>query len=613
MDGLFRSCPSAFQGELPKKMYYSDEVIEEVRTANDIVDVISEYAGLKKAGNSYKCCCPFHSEKTPSFTVSREKQMYHCFGCGVGGNVYTFIMKHENYTFPEAIEYLAKRAGISLPEKEMTDDEKKKQSRKAMLYEINKSAAAYFHYLLTKTDRGKLGYKYYKERGFTDETIARFGLGYADIYRDDLYKYLKSKGYSLELMRAAGLVLYDEKKGAHDRFWNRVMVPITDINGKIIAFGGRVLGDAKPKYINTEETELYQKSRTLFAMNIARHSRKKGVILCEGYMDVISMHQAGYDNAVASLGTAFTSQQAGLIKRYTSDVYLAYDGDEAGVKAAMRAIGILRDLDMSQKVIDLSPHKDPDEFIKCEGLEAYDERVRDATLGRIFEIQVIEKDYDLNNPEDKTRFMKAAGRLLAGIGDSTERSNYIDTVAMKYYVNRDELAKIVTEVGMAGLGETSLSSLRPTEPEEIWRPKQQTKKEKNPAEENEKYLLTLMVNEQYLFDKLARVISEKDFTEDIIKDVAVSIYDQYREKGEVVPANILNKFSDAESQEKVSEIFTKELEFDTTPSMLEKVLTDLIIKIKMNNIDKALKNGENISQIELARKKNEINKIKIKL
>lgn len=596
-------------------MYYSDEIVEEVRLANDITEVISEYVGLKKSGNSYKCCCPFHSEKTPSFTVSREKQMYHCFGCGVGGNVFTFVMKYENYTFPEAIEYLAKRAGISLPEQEMTEAEKKKQSWKSMLYEVNKSAAAYFHYLLTKTERGKLGYKYYKERGYTDETIAKFGLGYADIYRDDLYRYLKSKGYSGELMRAAGLVKFDEKDGPQDNFWNRVMVPITDINGKIIAFGGRVLGDAKPKYINTKETDIFNKRRNLFAMNIARHSKRKGVILCEGYMDVIAMHQAGYDNAVASLGTAFTEGQAGLIKRYTSEVYLAYDSDEAGTNAAMKAIGILRGLDMSQKVIDLSPHKDPDEFIKCEGLEAYDERVRNAMLGRMFEIKVIEKDFDLNNPEDKTLFMKAAGRLLAGIEDKTERSNYIDTVASNYYVNRDELARIVTEVGLAGLAESSLSEgIGREEPEEIPRRVQNRgKKEVNPAEENEKYLLTLMVNEQYLFDKLAKVISEKDFTEEVISGVAKTIFEQYREKGEVVPATILSSFPDTESQEKVSEIFTKDFEFDTTPSILEKVITDLVIKIKMNNIDKALKSGESISQIELARKKNDIRKIKIKL
>ena len=227
-------------------MYYSDEIVEEVRSQSDIVDVISEYTGLKRAGNSYKCCCPFHNEKTPSFVVSREKQMYHCFGCGVGGNVYTFVMKYEGMTFPEAIQYLAKRAGIELPEEELSEEDKKRKSWRAKLYEINLDAAGYFHYLLTKTERGKVGYKYYKDRGFTDETISKFGLGYADIYRDDLYKYLKSKDYSDELMKAAGLVKFDERDGPTDQFWNRVIVPITDIGGKVIAFGGRVLGEARP-------------------------------------------------------------------------------------------------------------------------------------------------------------------------------------------------------------------------------------------------------------------------------------------------------------------------------------------------------------------------------
>jgi DNA primase len=317
-------------------------------------------------------------------------------------------MKYENYSFMEAVEYLAKRAGITLPEKEMSSEDKKRYSRKQQMYEVNKSAAAYFHFLLTKTERGKLGYNYYKQRGFTDETIAAFGLGYADIYRDDLYKYLKSKGFTDTIMKDAGLVEFDERNGPKDKFWNRVMVPITDINGKIIAFGGRVLGDAKPKYLNTKETDIFNKSRNLFAMNIARHSRKRGVILCEGYMDVIAMHQAGFDNAIASLGTAFTEGQANLIKRYTTDVYLAYDSDGAGRNAAMKAIGILRNLEMSQKVIDLKPYKDPDEFIKNLGAEAYEERIRNALTGRIYEIDSVVDNFDLNSPDEKTAFMKEA-------------------------------------------------------------------------------------------------------------------------------------------------------------------------------------------------------------
>ena len=585
-------------------MFYSDEIVEEVRSRNDIVDVISEYAGLKKAGNSYKCCCPFHTEKTPSFTVSREKQMYHCFGCGAGGNVYTFIMKYENFTFPEAIEYLAKRAGITLPENEMSQEDKKRQSKRQMIFEVNKSAAAFYHFLLTKTERGKLGYKYYTEnRGFTDETINKFGLGYADIYRDALYKYLKSKGFSDTIMRDAGLVDFDEVKGPKDRFWNRVIVPITDINGKIIGFGGRVLGDAKPKYLNTKETDVFIKNRTLFAMNIARHSKRKGIILCEGYMDVISMHQAGIDNAVASLGTAFTEGHANLIKRYTRDVYLAYDSDEAGVTAAMRAIGILRNNDMSQRIINLKPYKDPDEFIKNLGVEAYENRVRNALTGRIFEIDNIVANYDLNNPEEKTDFMKAAAKLLAGIPDSTERANYIDTVSGKYYLNKEELKKLVTSAGMAGETEVTV----PVEGRQTY-----SRKEENPMEENQKYLLTLMVNEPYLFDKLSGVITEEDFTADVIGDVAKEVFRQNKEEGKVSPAKILNMFNDAESQEKVSAVFTKEFEFDTTPSVMEKALTDLIKKIKTDNLDMQLKNGGG-SAIELARKKSIINKLRINL
>ena len=405
-------------------MFYSDDIVEEVRTRNDIVDVISEYTGLKKAGNSYKCCCPFHNEKTPSFTVSKEKQMYHCFGCGAGGNVYTFVMKYENFTFQEAIQFLAKRAGITLPEKELTPAEKAKIGKKQAILEANKMAAAYFHYLLTKTERGSNAYKYYRERGYTDETIMKFGLGYADIYSDDLYKFLKSKGFSEEVLRDAGLVEIDERRGVHDVFWNRVIVPIADINDKIIAFGGRVLGDGLPKYVNTKETDVFSKSRNLFAMNIARKSRRRGVILCEGYMDVIAQHQAGFDNAIASLGTAFTEAQAGLIKRYTGEVYLAYDNDEAGRKALMRAIEILRNHDMIQRVISLAPYKDPDEFIKNMGKEAYEERIRDAIPGRIFEIDRIASGYNLSDPDEKTKFMHSAATLLAGIEDPELRITF---------------------------------------------------------------------------------------------------------------------------------------------------------------------------------------------
>ena len=588
-------------------MYYPDDIVEEVRSQNDIVDVISQYVGLKKSGNSYKCCCPFHTEKTPSFTVSRDKQMYYCFGCGAGGNVYTFVMKYENLTFPEAIDMLAKRAGVTLPEKELSQEEKKQMSRRQTLFEVNRSAAAYFHFLLTKTERGKLGYKYYKDRGFTDETINSFGLGYADIYRDDLYKYLKSKGFSDDIMRDAGLVDFDERYGPKDRFWNRVIVPITDINGKIIAFGGRVLGDAKPKYLNTKETDIFNKSRNLFAMNIARHSRRKGIILCEGYMDVIAMHQAGFDNAVASLGTAFTEQQASLIKRYTKDVYLAYDSDGAGTNAAMRAIGILRQQEMSQRIVSLKPYKDPDEFIKNLGSESYEERLKQAVTGRIFEINNIVSQFDMDNPEEKTQFMKEAAKLLAGIEDITERGNYVESVAVKYMLDKNELSRLVSTIGMAKMD---------SEPEtgtNYSNERKHAKTDDSPAQQNQKYLLTMMVNEPYLFDKLAGIITPEDFSDSLIGMVAEKVFSQYRETGKVNPAAILNQFVDTNEQEKVSSIFNREFDFDTTPTVLEKALTDLIIKIKSDNINKQIKSGNQSGSIELAKKRAELKKLRIHL
>ena len=579
-------------------MFYSDDIVEEVRTRNDIVDVISEYTGLKKAGNSYKCCCPFHNEKTPSFTVSKEKQMYHCFGCGAGGNVYTFVMKYENFTFQEAIQFLAKRAGITLPEKELTPAEKAKIGKKQAILEANKMAAAYFHYLLTKTERGSNAYKYYRERGYTDETVMKFGLGYADIYSDDLYKFLKSKGYSEEVLRDAGLVEIDERRGVHDVFWNRVIVPIADINDKIIAFGGRVLGDGLPKYVNTKETEVFSKSRNLFAMNIARKSRRRGVILCEGYMDVIAQHQAGFDNAIASLGTAFTEAQAGLIKRYTSEVYLAYDNDEAGRKALMRAIVI-------QRVISLAPYKDPDEFIKNMGKEAYEERIRDAIPGRIFEIDRIASGYNLSDPDEKTKFMHSAATLLAGIEDPAERTNYIESVSNRYRCDTGELKKLVTKIGLAGLQEP-----RSTAVEE----RRQTVaiKDKNPNLEAEEYLMSLMISNTELFGKLKDVISEEDFTEEGTGKVAAAVFAQYRETGEVNPAAILNAFEDADLQERVTAMMTRTFDFETGPEEMAKALTDIIKKVKINNIEKAQRSGTG-SQIELARKKNELRNLIIKL
>ena len=356
-------------------MYYPEELVEEIRSKNDIVDVISSYVRLQKKGSSYFGLCPFHNEKSPSFSVSRQKQMYYCFGCGAGGNVFTFLMEYENLSFVEAVQLLADRAGVELPKMEYSKEAKERADLKTTLLEINKAAAQYF-YVQLKSEQGRIGYEYLKKRELSDETIKAFGLGYSNKYSDDLYRYLRSKGYSEDLIRQAGLISTDEKHGVYDKFWNRVMFPIMDVNSRVIGFGGRVMGDAKPKYLNSPETPVFDKSRNLYGLNRARSSRKPYFLLCEGYMDVIALHQAGFTNAVASLGTALTPGHASLIKRYVREVYLTYDSDEAGTRAALRGIPILKEAGISAKVIRMDPYKDPDEFIKNLGAEEFERRMR---------------------------------------------------------------------------------------------------------------------------------------------------------------------------------------------------------------------------------------------
>ena len=591
-------------------MYYPDELVEEIRERNDIVDVISSFVGLKRAGNSYTCCCPFHSEKTPSFHVSKTKQIYHCFGCGAGGNIVTFLMQYENYTFTEALKYLADRAGIALPEEEMTPEKKKTENRKEQMRDINRSAAAYFHYILTKTDRGAKGRDYFlQKRGLTEETIANFGLGYADIYADDLYKYLKSKGFSDELMRDSGLISFSEKYGAQDIFWNRVMVPITDISGKVIAFGGRVLGDAKPKYLNTKETDIFNKRRNLFAMNIARRSRRRGIILCEGYMDVIAMHQAGFDNAVASLGTAFTEEQAMLIKRYTEEVYLAYDSDGAGRNATKKAIEILRNADMLQRVIDMRPYKDPDEFIKAMGAEEFEQRVRNAKPGLLFEAESLAEEFNQSDPEERTTFIGHIARLLKSIEDPVRRNSYMVSLCNKYQIDMESLKKAVeSTVLLKDSKENSTYSddymIRRNASASVEEPGLSEEPRKTSGRvitrsqvdkalaENERLLLTWMVNRQVLFKKLEGIISADDFRDENVHTVAKLLYKQYEETGQVSPASIIDKFDSLEKQQVVAKIMNTELSLNLDEEDERRALNDIVKKVKANSLSAQILNPE---------------------
>ena len=557
-------------------MYYPEELIEEVRTRNDIVEVISGYVRLQKKGSNYFGLCPFHNEKSPSFSVSPGKQMYYCFGCGAGGNVITFLMEYENQTFPEAVRTLAQRAGIALPEADDSKEARQADSRRAKLLEINKEAAKYFYYQL-RTERGSVGMEYLRKRELSDETMNHFGLGYANKYSNDLIQYLKSKGYSEDLIRDAGLCNVDEKHGMYDKFWNRVMFPIQDINHRVIGFGGRVMGDGKPKYLNSPETEIFDKSRNLYGLNFARTSRKGNVILCEGYMDVIAMHQAGFTQAVASLGTAFTSGQASLLRRYANEILLSYDSDGAGVNAALRAIGILKEAGMTGRVINLEPYKDPDEFIKALGGEEFQKRLDHAENSFFFELRQLQKNYDLSDPEQKTAFHREIARKLCTFSEEVERENYIEAVAQKSHISFETLRRLVgTYAAQTGLAQP------------VIRPKSGVQKKNTAAEgikNSQKLLLTWLVEQPQLYRQISKYISPKDFTEGLYEKVADRLFEEL-EQGNINPASIISMFEEEEDQREAASLFHTKLERLESTAEQEKALHDIVCAVKRNSYER---------------------------
>ena len=559
-------------------MYYPEEVIEEIRMKNDIVDVVSGYVKLQKKGSSYFGLCPFHNEKSPSFSVSPGKQIYYCFGCGAGGNVISFVMQYENYTFQEAVKFLAKKAGIQLPEAEYSEETRKKENKRAKLLQVNKEAATYFFHQL-RSENGRAGWQYLKKRELSDETIRKFGLGFANMTSNDLVKFLKSKGYEDEVIRDAGLATFDEKFGFHDKFWNRVMFPIQDINHRVIGFGGRVMGDGKPKYLNSPETPVFDKSRNLYGLNIARTARKNQIILCEGYMDVITMHQAGFSQAVASLGTAFTEGQASLLKRYTDEVILSYDSDGAGVTAALRAISILKEAGMTGRVLNLEPYKDPDEFIKNCGQEAFQKRLDGAENTFFFEIRMLQKDYNMQDPESKTKFYREIARKLCGFSEEVERENYIQAVAQRYQISVENLRRLVLSYAM------QTGYAQPVE-----RPKSGIRK-KNTAEEgvrrSQRLLLTWLTDMPSLYPKIKKFITPEDFTEELYRRVAEKLFDQLEQKT-MDPAGIIGMFEEEEEQRMAAEVFSTKLTQLSNRQEREKAFHDIVLAVKENSYEQYL-------------------------
>ena len=525
-------------------MYYPEEVVEEVRSRNNIVDVISTYVNLKRSGSNLFGLCPFHSEKSPSFSVSPSKQIFYCFGCGAGGNVISFVMQYENYSFQEAVKYLADRAGMTLPEPEEDPETRRMHDLKRSILDVNRMAAGFYYYQL-RTRTGEDGMNYLRRRNLTDDTMKSFGLGYAGKYSNALYQYLKSKQVDDALLRESGLMVYDEKRGPSDKFWNRVMFPITDVNHRVIGFGGRVMGDGKPKYLNSPETAVFDKGRNLYGLNFARSSRRKELIVCEGYMDVISMHQAGFTNAVASLGTALTEQHASLLKRYTEEVVLSYDSDDAGVRAALRAIPLLRGAGIRAKVLSLAPYKDPDEFIGAMGTEAFEERVRNAQGSFFFELEAAQRSYNMADPESKTAFFREVAEKIASFETEIERENYIEAAAEKYHTSFEGLRRMVNLSLMKGIQK---------QPERV---NFEPRKKAAPDEgilRSQRMLLTWLTEYPDFYRILKEYVPVEDYEEGFYRNTAAMLYEQ-AEQGNLQPARIISCYTDPEEQKMAAVMF----------------------------------------------------------
>jgi DNA primase len=447
---------------------------------------------------------------------------------------------------------------------------------------VNKEAAKFYYYQL-RTPRGEKAKEYLDKRQLSDDTRRNFGLGYAPIRGEELLAYLHQKGFTDDIIRDAGLAKIDERRGTTTQFWNRVMFPIQDINHRVIGFGGRIMGDSDsgPKYLNSPETEIFDKSRNLYGMNYARTSRTGNIILCEGYMDVISMHQAGFTQAVASLGTSFTPGQATVIKKYTKDVLLAYDSDGAGVKAALRAIGILKDAGMSGKIINMNPYKDPDEFIKNLGKEAFQERIDHAENSFMFEIRMLERDYDMNDPEEKTNFHNQIARKLCEFGEDVERENYLEAVADKYHIGFDNLRKLVVNTAAKSGGYAT--SITRQQPKSGIQSRSRNTPEEN-AKKSQRLLLTWLTDYPNLYGKIKKYLTPEDFTIELYSKVAKRMFEDI-EAGNLNPASIINMFEDEKEQSEAASLFTTNLPELESVQEREKAFHDILVSVKKNSYD----------------------------
>ena len=546
-------------------MTFPDNFLQELSARNDIAEVVSEYVHLgRRSGSNMFGLCPFHNEKTPSFSVNPDRQIYHCFGCGKGGDVISFIMDVENLTFPEAVEKLARRAGMAMPEQEFDAQSKKK----ARIIALNRDAAKFFYSQLS-TPAGKAACEYMIKRQISPVTAKNFGLGCAPDSWSSLIDAMRAKGYSVAELVEAGLAKPGRNNGFYDTFRNRLMFPVIDVTGKVIGFSGRILGDGEPKYLNSPETLIFRKSSNLFAMNLAKKSKSGYIILSEGNIDVVSLHQAGFDSAVASLGTSLTREQAKLISNYTDQVIIAYDNDTAGQKAAQRAIEIFEKLNVKVKILRMSGAKDPDEFIKQKGAGAF-RNLLEASENQVdYRLRAVKEKYDLSLDEQRVAYLKEATSLLAALPGTAERQVYAKRVAELAGVNGDVIASEVERVRKGILSKAARDERKAvSRPEQMAQPADRSLHYNNPASAvAEEGVIRLL----YLEPELAeyKLPAEEDFSSEVLKHLFIVIKGMLKEHRPVTPATLVGELSKEEMSLFISIIQKPERLSDSRQTMAD--------------------------------------------
>lgn len=587
---------------------YSEELIEEIKNSNDIVDVISQYVNLKRSGRNFFGLCPFHKEKSPSFSVSPDKQIFHCFGCGAGGNVIHFISKIENADFKEAIGILANRAGIELPTLNNYEDNKT-ALLKSKVYEINQIAAEFYHQNLYKPT-SKIGQEYIKKRKLDNRTLKSFLIGYSGNF-DELYRILKQKGFTEEEILASSLVNKTDDGKYIDRFRKRVMFPIQDTRNKVIAFGGRVTDDSKPKYINSPENIVYSKGRHLFGLNVAKRGELKNIIIVEGYMDAISLYQRGITNVVASLGTALTEAQGRLLRRYSERVTIGYDSDGAGQAATLRGLEILQNIGCDVRILQISGAKDPDEYVIKYGPERFLKCVEQAISLVEFKVKMLKQSLNLDNINDKIKFLNQVAKILSNVTNSIERELYVEKIANEYNVSREAIYGEVNKLIYAkNTGEKTLE--KPIVKKEIKKEKQEID---SSTTKRENLIIYLLINyPQESYKKIKSVISENDMKLEENQKILKKMYEEI-EKGNI-NIDILNYFEEQNIIDHISGIMSYDFEISDLNKCIEDVVNtyekDKLINRRQEILD-IIKNGQGFSEEELNDLEDELSNIVIKL